>query len=44
MLDRNKRQGSMHYAYCPVSFMSGKRKKEGDNVVEWMKNSNFTME
>lgn len=31
------------YAYCPVSFMSGERKKEGDNFVEWMKNSNFTM-
>ena len=26
-----------------LSFMSGKRKKEGDNFVEWMKTSNFTM-
>ncbi len=32
------------YAYCPVSFMLEKRKKKKDNFVDWMKNSNFTME
>lgn len=25
-----------------VALCRGKRKKEGDNFVEWMKNSNFT--
>lgn len=33
MLDRNKRQGSMHYAYCPVSFMSGKGKRK--EIILW---------